>query len=356
MRLLAIITAALFLASISSCTPPSGGAGSGPSIGFISLETPNGAGGWGVVSGGLANVGGSAYTHVFQVLPVQGRGVRINLVAPVGTVFDVTILSAGVVTALTQNSGTPTPPDDGYFQIISVDPGPNPPVYKLYVRAPANLADPNYYTIGVASASGGASGPMMPLTLTPPTFVVNVNVQGGGYVTSSPPGINCGTSPTGGVLNDCTIDFGSAGPVRLSANPNTPGDFREWTGDCSQNQTDPACSLANTRSAMTATAVFAGAGATITTNACTQPPPLVGFTWIGQPQCSRESATSETRGSLGCDAGGYFCCSTPAPGVGPGDPRCANGGWEYPPDCRNQPNDGLNAVLRHPGGCYRIGG
>jgi hypothetical protein len=343
MRLLAIVTAAVLLVSISSCTPPSGGAGSGPPIAFTSLEAPNSAGGWGEVR---------ARGGVFQVLPVQGRGVRLNFTAPVGSVFNVTILSAGAVTALAQNDGTPAPPDDGYFQIISADPSTNPPTYQMYVRAPANLADANNYTISVASASGGASGGPMTVTLGPPTFIVTVTVQGGGHVTSNPAGITCGTSPQGNALRSCTVDFGSATAVTLNPNSNNPGDFTEWTGACTGRQ---VCTLANAGLPVAATASFAGGGATVTTNACTQPPILVGLTWSGQPQCGRESATSDIRGTLGCDGGGYFCCST-STGGGAADPRCANGGYAYPPDCRNQPNEGLNAVLRQPGGCYRIGG
>jgi hypothetical protein len=344
MRLLAIIAAAVLGASISSCTPPSGGGGAGPPLTFTSLETPNSAGGWGAVS---------ARGGVFQVLPVQGRGVRINLTAPVGSVFGVTITSAGVPTPLTQNDGTPAPPDDGYFQVISTDPSTNPPSYTLYVRAPANLADPNSYSITIASLSGGASGAPIVVMLGPPTFIVNVTVQGGGHVTSNPSGINCGTSPLGNALANCTFDFGAATLVTLNPNSNNPGDFTGWTaGACSGRQ---VCTLAPTGLPYAATASFAGGGGTVAINACTQPPPLPGLTWIGQPQCSRESATSDIRGTLGCDAAGYFCCSTSVAG-GAGDPRCANGGWQYPPDCRNQPNEGLNAVLRQPGGCYRVGG
>lgn len=343
MRLLAIIAATMLLASTSSCTPPSGGGpGAGPPLTFTLLQTPTGPGGW---------VGHNARGGVFQVLPVQGRGVRIYFTAPVGSVFSVTIVSAGVVTTLVQNDGTPAPPDDGYFQVAITDPNTNPPSYRMFVRAPANLADPNNYTITIASISGGASGGPIVVTLGPPTFIVNVSVQGGGHVTSNPAGITCGTSPAGNTLSNCTFDFGSTTEVTLNPNSNSPGDFTGWTGACTIRD---VCRLANGGLPITATASFAGGGGTVATNACTQPPVLVGLTWIGAPQCSRESATSDIRGTLGCDAGGFFCCSTSTGGAA--DPRCANGGWQYPPDCRNQPNEGLNAVLRQPGGCYRVGG
>ena len=65
-------------------------------------------------------------------------------------------------------------------------------------------------------------------SLAPPSsYTLSVTNGGGGSVTSSPQGINCGAS--------CTTSFGAGTPVTLTASPSAGYQFGGWSGDCSGN-------------------------------------------------------------------------------------------------------------------------
>ena len=59
---------------------------------------------------------------------------------------------------------------------------------------------------------------------SPPTYKLTLQAIGGGIVTSTPPGINCG--------NDCTEDYASGTQVSLTASPAAGSVFAGWTGAC----------------------------------------------------------------------------------------------------------------------------
>jgi Divergent InlB B-repeat domain len=78
------------------------------------------------------------------------------------------------------------------------------------------------------------------------SLTVATSGSGTGTVSSSPAGINCGTS--------CTAGFPNGSQVTLSAVPSTNATFSGWSGDCSG--TAPTCTVTMT-SARSTTATFA---------------------------------------------------------------------------------------------------
>ena len=143
-RALLVVFAALGASLLAGCQNlPAGGKLTTPV--FRSLEVPT-----------LTPGGWVAYPYPprAEVLPTRGRAVRLWFDAPVGSSFGVTLKSPnGTLTPLRQNSGTPEPPETGYFQVVSEDVGKNPPRYTLLVRAPVSLADPVNYVIQVVRRS-----------------------------------------------------------------------------------------------------------------------------------------------------------------------------------------------------------
>jgi hypothetical protein len=82
--------------------------------------------------------------------------------------------------------------------------------------------------LGLLAGCGGvgASTPSTPKTATPPqTFSLSVNTSGNGAVTSSPSGIDCGTT--------CNASFTSGSQVTLNATPAIGYVFNGWIGACS---------------------------------------------------------------------------------------------------------------------------
>ncbi len=117
---------------------------------------------------------------------------RVNFYAPVGSGFGVSLrdLSGTSVATLTENTGTPAPPEAGYFQIFDVRPSGSQAIYGMYVRAPLSLMDPANYDIVVVDRSVHSdqtdSNPMVVVLRHRPVFTVTVEVIGCGHVTSNP--------------------------------------------------------------------------------------------------------------------------------------------------------------------------
>jgi hypothetical protein len=232
-----------------------------------------------------------------EVLPTRGRGVRLVYSAPFGSVFAVSLREldpstmASVTTPLTQNYGTPAPPDAGYFQILN-ETASSPAVYHMYVRAPASLmTNPMNFDILVVNHSLRTdqtdSTPMVVSLRARKVFTVTVTVAGDGHVTSSPSGIVCGTSPSGRELTPCTADFGP-GQVTLHPGSNdlSTTRFLGWTGNCPGNVQSCVLNLDGSgRSLANATFVATSSSET----ASTQPaaPTVPGWRWIGIPGCGR---------------------------------------------------------------------
>lgn len=228
---------ALAVAVLAAC---GGGGGSGgqmatPTFSSLQIPDPSGSSTWTTFPTSPSPA---------EVLPTRGRGVRVLFSAPVGSVFAVSLRDlSGAVTTLTENMGSPPPPDTGYFQIVSEDPQPNPPIYTMYVRAPMSLADQLSYDVLVVNRSlrtDMADSNAMVVQLRRRRFTVTVTVNGAGHVTSNPAGIQCGTAFSGAALTQCSNDFGpSTGPVQVTLNPNsndpTVTRFRGWAGDCAPN-------------------------------------------------------------------------------------------------------------------------
>src|SRR2546423_5825864 len=96
----------------------------------------------------------------------------------------------------------------------------------------------------ISGCGGGGS------TTRPPNPVqVSVTLSGSGTVTSSPAGVNCGTT--------CSQSFPEGTQVTLSATPATGFSFGGWSGACTGTG---ACVLP-TSGAQSVTATFNGSGA-----------------------------------------------------------------------------------------------
>jgi hypothetical protein len=309
---------------------------------FVALQTPGALNGWDMTT---------VISPAPTVLPTRGRGVRIDLTAPPNSQFAVSIRSGGAaVVALPKNTGTPAAPDAGYFQVMSA----SGTAYRLYVRAPATLADNANYAIDIVNQSARTdvadSGPLTIALTRRATYTVAVLITGNGRVVSSPAGIQCGRSPNGNALSPCSATFPvETTSVTLNANSND-GRLIGWTGDCT-GDLDNACELTfNATSGFDATAHF-GDAAISSVPACPTGAPLAGMRWVAIPDCASGSVGYDPTFSHPalCDSGGFFCCSTRAAGAPPsGSTRCM-GNTETAPDCRGA---GLNASLRQPGGCY----
>ena len=77
---------------------------------------------------------------------------------------------------------------------------------------------------------GGGSAPPPPSVVT-----LSVNTSGNGTVTSSPAGINCGSS--------CTASFGEGSTVLLSATPAAGTRFSAWQGACADAGSNTLCTV-----------------------------------------------------------------------------------------------------------------
>ena len=280
--------------------------------------------------------------NLLRILPVQGRAVRVDIQANLGT-FGVTLRELnGTLTPLTQlpSGGVPTP-GAGFFEVAAVNVNAQPPIQTLVVRAPATIADPaNYDVLIVARSSAGGVPDSAPLIIplrAIPNFTVTVTLNGSGRVTSDLPGISCGTSQ-----NICTAEF--MAPVTLAAQSATSGTmitFRSWEGSCTPSgQRCTAVSSGGRTAAIVAN--FQASTSVPVSASCPTPPTMHGRRWIAQPICSLSGTIQR---DLKCDAQGYFCCATSGPG---GTARC-NNTPESSADCTHVAPRGQ---LIQPGGCY----
>ena len=314
-----------------------------PTFGELELPDPSAASNWSTFS---------TSNPPAEVLPTRGRAVRLWFYAPAGSVFAVSLrdLAGTTVATLPQNSGGQPPSEAGYFEILSEDANQNPAKFHMHVRAPLALADPANYDILVVHQSlrtdVADSNPMVVALRARKVYTVTVTVTGDGKVTSSPGGITCGTSPSGHPLTDCSYEFGP-GQVNLAAQGNNPNSitFQGWTGNCPPMVQTCVLTLDGT-ARMVANASF-GAGSSPTGSTCSAAPAVSGWRWIGKPGCGPIDMLPGV--TVQCDAQGYFCCSTGSPS----SPRC-QGQKQTAADCTNQPNQGLNARLIQPGGCYEV--
>ena len=297
-----------------------------------------------------------AVSAPFEVLPTKGRGVQVLFTAPVGSVFTVSLRAPnGSVTPLTENTGTQPPARRGLLpdrhrgsRTESAD------LHDVCARAsgigrPGEFRDPHRQSHAATDSTD--SDPLSVSLRKKKIFTVTVTVNGSGHVISTPPGIQCGTSPSGQALTDCTHDFGP-GPVSLAPNSNDPATthFVGWAGNCAPSQ--QVCNFALLGDAgVVAIATFGASSVPAST--CPAAPLLPGLKWADLPDC----ATGDIAGHPGishparCDAQGYFCCE---PLTGASSSRCGGQGQhESPPDCGRLAPNGL---LRQPGGCYVVDG
>jgi hypothetical protein len=181
---------ALTVVLVAGCGPnPGGGQLAIPTFSQLHIPDPFAAGAW--------RIHATSTSPPPEVLPTRGRGVRLLFHAPGGSTFGVSLRALdGTSTPLTENQGTPAPPEAGYFQIVNVDAKQDPAAYLMFVRAPLMLADPANFDILVVNRSLRTdvtdSAPMVVSLRQRKVFTVTVRVQGNGRVTSTPPVSNAG--------------------------------------------------------------------------------------------------------------------------------------------------------------------
>jgi hypothetical protein len=361
---LAGASVALAVAVLAGCGGSGGQATQlpAPTFGSLEIPDPSGSNNW---------VTFSTNSPPAAVLPTRGRGVRVNFYAPVGSKFSVSLSPlAGPepvrphrtqVATLTENTGTPAPPEAGYFQIFAEHPSGSQAIYRMYVRAPLSLRDPANYDILVVNRSLRSdqtdSNPMVVPLRHRPVYTVTVQVIGNGRVISTPGGIECGTGSLG-ALTQCSHEFGP-GTVHLDPNsnndPNAPNPttrFKGWEGNCPDGV--GSCTIT-----LDGTAPYAAKATFVPTSNTDSPPTasapqIPGLRWIDQPECAGgppPGGQMDQHPGIGLrsDAAGYFCCEPkPAGSTAPGSPRCF-GDTESLPDCFHHSPTGF---LRQPGGCY----
>ena len=291
----------------------------------------------------------------FEVLPTRGRLLRIWFYAPVGSSFDVALRApGGALTALAQNHGAAEPPETGYFRINNVNVGLNPPLYTMEIRPPAMLANFDVLIVNKSLRTDVTDSLPLIVRLAPTkVFTVTVQIVGAGHVTSTPPGIQCGTSATGRPMSPCSFDFGS-GTVSLfpAANDLTTTKFTKWSGNCDPNVQVCTFTL-NGAAPVQATATFEPRSTAVPASTCQAAPLLPGLRWIDLPHCATGMVanTGVDTGPARCDVNGFFCCKDGA--LNSTSARCGAQKIEFPADCIHKAPRGM---LIQPGGCYEVNG
>ena len=344
MRLVrAAIVVVAVLGCLPGCSPARNRTRASPAQ-FGTIQIPSSTQRWTTV--------GQSAGGVYDVLPVQGRGVRLVFYAPQDSAFGVSLVDpTGARTTLTQNTGTPAPPDSGLFSIVDQNRNNTPAIWTMFVRPAADFMSPLNYSINVIVLGTGTSlgsAPMIVPLVSRPVYAAHIAVVGDGHVTSNPPGIQCGRSSLS-PLTDCDFDFGQSVTLSLNPGSNQGARFIGWTGNCQGRQ---SCVLALGGNPVSVTAAFeADTGTTTLPSTCVAPPTLPGLRWIGEPACS--GIADHPGITLQCDGQGFFCCS---PQNGATGPRCGGGTpgggqntLQSNADCHSFAPRGL---LVQPGGCY----
>ena len=175
--------------------------------------TPTPAGGWSFSSWGGACSGSG------------GCSVPMNATESVTATFVMAVTLSVSVTG----SGTVTSSPPGINCGSTCSAGYTPGTQVALTATPAS----GWSFTGWGGACGGTgacnvtmnSAQSVSATFIQVTVTLSVNVTGNGAVTSSPPGINCGTT--------CSANFNSGTQVTLTANPAAGASFIGWSGACS---------------------------------------------------------------------------------------------------------------------------
>ena len=106
------------------------------------------------------------------------------------------------------------------------------------------LAAPLLLLLSACGGGGGGSGGGTPAPPSPPPaptrHALNVTLSGGGKVTSSPAGIDCGST--------CSASFDAGTQVTLTASPASGQVFTGWSGDCSGSAASCTVAMSQARS------------------------------------------------------------------------------------------------------------
>ncbi|WP_240099079.1 InlB B-repeat-containing protein [Thermomonas flagellata] len=97
--------------------------------------------------------------------------------------------------------------------------------------------------LSACGGGGGGSGGSTPPAPPPPTptrHALNVTLSGSGKVTSSPAGIDCGST--------CSASFDNGTAVTLTASPASGQTFTGWSGDCSGSASPCTVAMTQARS------------------------------------------------------------------------------------------------------------
>jgi DNA-binding beta-propeller fold protein YncE len=168
-----------------------------------------------------------------------------NAIAPIAVAVDsatniIYVANAGCFlenNGCSNNAGGVTVIDGATDSITTiVDPNANAPIALAINPVTHTIYVANYLSNNVTVISGPNTSNF--------TLSVTGAGNGGGSVTSNPPGINCGSS--------CSASFASGTTVTLSASANATSNFTGWSGACSDTG---ACSIAM-NAAASATATF----------------------------------------------------------------------------------------------------
>jgi len=199
----------------------------------------------------------------YVVLPLSiAPKVRVFFSAPYPSKFQMTasaLVGAGAQAQrvdLPEYLGSHEGPTTGYFQLLNINPQPNPPTWNFMIRLPDSFMTSTAIDIGISNISENpiytgllqASSPLL-FTLgdggTDVSVLVDIPLDPGlGMVTSDPPGISC--RPT------CNFRFHGWTTVKLTPTKRDDFYFSGWSGDCSGFDTPCTLTLDGRKKQVTA--------------------------------------------------------------------------------------------------------
>lgn len=304
------------------------------------------------VNGPWTNVGPNP-SGQFEILPsgLPSGGIKVFFSAPYPTALHVTLDGVDLPQLQEGTSGA-NMSQTGYFDVISINPNPNPALWQVGIRAPDAKLSAKMYQIGISDISANPnypagnpnheSTPLLINEVLQKVFTVTVfkTGTGRGDVSSNPAGIVCGGT--------CIVDFGQSMTVTLTPHADSNSTFTGWSGDCTGQN---SCNITLNGKAAIATANFSNTGnSTTTTQACPGGKFISGFTYLGDPGCATNDIAGHPSALLQCDSSGYFCCEM---AQGSSDPKCGADHRQFAPDCMAF---GPKGLLKQPNGCYAIDG